>query len=160
MKNDKNHTLRLALIGCSLIATGLCLLLSYSARADEAGAALAQFDKPELLKITDHIYQSTFSGACTWFLLSRSGKAMTRYAVYERVCKHSKKAGITKRMSPHKLRHTCATHLLQNNANLRHVQDILGHRSLNTTERYLSLTITDLKEAHRKFHPREQQNKL
>ena len=46
-------------------------------------------------------------------------------------------------------------HLLKNNANLRHAQDILGHRSLATTERYLRLTITDLKEAHRKFHPRE-----
>ena len=40
-------------------------------------------------------------------------------------------------------------------AKLRHVQEILGHRSLATTERYLHLTITDLKEAHRKFHPRE-----
>ena len=48
-----------------------------------------------------------------------------------------------------------ATHLVQNNANLRHVQDILGHRSLTTTERYLQLTITDLKEAHARFHPRE-----
>ena len=45
--------------------------------------------------------------------------------------------------------HTCATHLLKNNAKLRHVQDILGHRSLATTERYLRLAITDLKEAHR-----------
>lgn len=49
----------------------------------------------------------------------------------------------------------CATHLVQNRASLRHVQDLLGHRSLATTERYLRLTITDLKEAHAKFHPRE-----
>jgi len=55
-------------------------------------------------------------------------------------------------------RHTCATHLVQNNANLRHVQDLLGHGSLATTERYLRLTIADLKEAHARFHPREQQN--
>jgi hypothetical protein len=53
----------------------------------------------------------------------------------------------------------CATHLLKNNANLRHVQEMLGHKSLATTERYLRLTITDLKEAHRKFHPREQQQR-
>jgi site-specific recombinase XerD len=44
---------------------------------------------------------------------------------------------------------------VKNKANLRHVQEILGHRSLATTERYLHLTITDLKEAHRKHHPRE-----
>jgi len=52
---------------------------------------------------------------------------------------------------------TCATHLVQNNANIRHVQEMLGHRSLGTTERYLRLTITDLKEAHTRCHPREQE---
>ena len=54
----------------------------------------------------------------------------------------------------HVWRHTCATHLIKNNANLRHVQELLGHRSLATTERYLQLTVTDLKAAHAKFHPR------
>ena len=64
-------------------------------------------------------------------------------------------ARVKKHVTCHLWRHTCATHLLKNQANLRHVQEILGHRSLATTERYLHLTITDLKEAHRKFHPRE-----
>ena len=50
---------------------------------------------------------------------------------------------------------SCATHLLKNNANLRCVQELLGHKSLSTTEKYLRLTIADLKEAHAKFHPRE-----
>ena len=68
---------------------------------------------------------------------------------------HAQRAGVKKRVSCHVWRHTCATHLLKNNANLRHVQEILGHGLLSTTERYLHLTITDLKEAHRKFHPRE-----
>jgi integrase/recombinase XerD len=60
-------------------------------------------------------------------------------------------------VTPHVWRHTCASHLIQNHANLRHVQDLVGHRSLATTERYLRLTITDLKEAHAKFHPREKE---
>jgi site-specific recombinase XerD len=72
------------------------------------------------------------------------------------VLKYGRLAGIKKRVTCHLWRHTCATHLVQNRANLRHVQEILGHRCLSTTERYLHLTITDLKEAHRKFHPREQ----
>ena len=63
-------------------------------------------------------------------------------------------AKVKKHVTPHVWRHTCATHLLKNKANLRHVQEILGHRSLVTTERYLRLTITDLKEAHPKHHPR------
>ena len=65
------------------------------------------------------------------------------------------KANVKKHVTCHLWRHSCATHLLQNQANLRHVQEILGHRSLATTERYLHLTITELKEAHRRFHPRE-----
>jgi len=60
---------------------------------------------------------------------------------------------VQKPVTCHLWRHTCATHLLQNRANLRHVQEILGHRTLATTERYLHLTITDLKEAHRRCHP-------
>ena len=71
------------------------------------------------------------------------------------VTRHAQQAGIKQRVTCHVWRHSCATHLLKNQANLRHVQEILGHRSLATTERYLHLTITDLKEAHRKFHPRE-----
>ena len=53
----------------------------------------------------------------------------------------------------HLWRHSCATHLIQNKANLRLVQELLGHRSLATTERYLHLTITDLKGAHRQTPP-------
>ncbi len=87
--------------------------------------------------------------------LSLNGGAIHKDALSYLVKLHSRKAGIKKHMSCHVWRHTCATHLVQNNANLRHVQEILGHRSLATTEKYLSLTITDLKEAHRKFHPRE-----
>jgi site-specific recombinase XerD len=73
--------------------------------------------------------------------------------------KYAARAKIKKRVTCHLWRHSCATHLLQNKANLRHVQEILGHRSLATTERYLHLTITELKEAHRRFHPREQGKK-
>lgn len=74
--------------------------------------------------------------------------------------KYGRLARVKKHLTCHLWRHTCATHLVQNRANLRHVQEILGHRSLATTERYLALTITDLKQAHRKFHPRERDRTL
>ena len=88
--------------------------------------------------------------------ISLRGRPMARNTVGAVVEKYAKQARIKKHVTCHLWRHTCATHLLKNNANLRHVQEMLGHRSLATTERYLRLTITDLKEAHRKFHPREQ----
>ncbi|MCK4248437.1 MAG: tyrosine-type recombinase/integrase [Candidatus Omnitrophica bacterium] len=47
--------------------------------------------------------------------------------------------------------------MVQNQANLRHVQELLGHKSITTTQKYVQLTITDLKEAHKKYHPREKE---
>ena len=87
--------------------------------------------------------------------VSLRGNPIDAHTVGDVVKKYARLASVKKHVTPHVWRHTCATHLVKNEANLRHVQDILGHRSLHTTERYLSLTITDLKEAHRKFHPRE-----
>jgi len=91
------------------------------------------------------------------FVSRRFGYNLGIHALTEIIDRYTKQAGVEKKVTPHLWRHTCATHLLKNNANLRHVQELLGHKSLSTTERYLRLTIADLKEAHTKFHPREQQ---
>jgi integrase/recombinase XerD len=87
--------------------------------------------------------------------LSLRGLPIARNTLGHLVEKCTRLARIKKRVTCHLWRHSCATHLLQRKANLRHVQEILGHRSLATTERYLHLTITELKEAHRRCHPRE-----
>ena len=87
--------------------------------------------------------------------LSLRGLPIARNTLGSLVEKYARRVRIKKRVTCHLWRHSCATHLLQRKANLRHVQEILGHRSLATTERYLHLTITELKEAHRKHHPRE-----
>lgn len=87
--------------------------------------------------------------------LSLRGLPIARNTLGSVVEKYARLARVKKRVTCHLWRHSCATHLLQRKANLRHVQEILGHRSLATTERYLHLTITELKEAHRKHHPRE-----
>ena len=87
--------------------------------------------------------------------ISLEAARMGRTTLDQLVQKYARLSGVKKKITPHVWRHTCATHLVRNRANLRHVQEMLGHRKLTTTERYLHLTITDLKEAHRKFHPRE-----
>jgi len=91
--------------------------------------------------------------------LSWRGRALDRTSLSELVRRHAKRAGVRKHVTPHVWRHTCATHLVANRANLRHVQELLGHQSLATTERYLHLTIADLKEAHSKCHPRERDDR-
>lgn len=87
--------------------------------------------------------------------ISQRGAPISKNALGDLVEKYATLAGVDKKATCHIWRHSCATHLVKNKASLRHVQEMLGHRQLSTTERYLHLTIADLKEAHRKFHPRE-----
>jgi integrase/recombinase XerD len=71
------------------------------------------------------------------------------------VRKHGEAAGIARRVTPHLLRHTCATHLLAGGADLRHVQAILGHASIATTQIYTRVAIEDLAAVHKRHHPRK-----
>ena len=71
------------------------------------------------------------------------------------VSRLAKAAGITKPIRPHRLRHACATHMLAGGADIRHIQKMLGHGSLSTTQIYTHVEIADLKAVHRRFHPRE-----
>jgi len=87
--------------------------------------------------------------------ISARGLPLSKNAMAERIEKYARAAGLSQPVTPHTFRHTCATHMIRNRANIRHVQEMLGHKNLNTTEQYLHLTITDLKEAHHRFHPRE-----
>jgi len=106
--------------------------------------------RPELLKgrETDKL-----------FLSIRDGVPIGEHGIKGIINHYVRRLNLKKHLTCHLWRHSCATHLLKNNANLRHVQEMLGHKSLATTERYLRLSIADLKEAHRKFHPREQQQR-
>ena len=87
--------------------------------------------------------------------LSAQGRTLGATTVSELIHKTAARAGIRSRVTCHLWRHTVATHMLQNGANLLHVQEMLGHRKLETTQRYLHLTILDLKQAHHRYHPRE-----
>jgi integrase/recombinase XerD len=87
--------------------------------------------------------------------LSLKGNRLSKNVVWEIVKRHSKKAKTKKNVSPHTFRHTCATLMLRNKANIRHIQELLGHASLDTTQVYASVSIADLKEVHKKCHPRE-----
>jgi integrase/recombinase XerC len=92
-------------------------------------------------------------GAMPVFLNSH-GKRITTRSVARIVEKHLKKAGIAVKMGPHGLRHTFATHLLNSGADLRVIQELLGHVSLSTTQRYTHLNLDQLTAVYDKAHPR------
>jgi integrase/recombinase XerD len=86
--------------------------------------------------------------------LNRFGKPITRQGVWKIIKRYAAECGIGKKVAPHILRHSFATHLLANKADLRSVQEMLGHASIATTQIYLHLTRRRLKEIHAAHHPR------
>lgn len=93
-------------------------------------------------------------GSLSAMFVTTKGKRMGRISVWNRIKFYAKKAGIEKNISPHTLRHSFATHLLENGADLRVIQELLGHAHIATTDRYTHVSQKHLVEAFKAFHPR------
>jgi integrase/recombinase XerD len=89
-----------------------------------------------------------------WVFVSRGGKALTREMLWVLVKKYVRRAGLNAKVSPHTLRHSFATHLLAGGADLRTVQELLGHANIRTTQQYTHVDRDRLRAIHRQFHPR------
>jgi integrase/recombinase XerD len=94
------------------------------------------------------------SDPSAWLFLTQSGQKLDRTNIWRIVKRCARKAGIRKRISPHTLRHSFATHMLSRGADLRTLQELLGHASIATTQRYTHVDKSRLKSIHKKYHPR------
>ncbi|HEY3913153.1 MAG TPA: tyrosine recombinase [Verrucomicrobiae bacterium] len=86
--------------------------------------------------------------------LTRRGRPFAAQTLWLRIKDRVRRAGIPRNVTPHMLRHSFATHLLENGADLRVIQELLGHSNISTTEVYTHVAVSRLREVHRKFHPR------
>jgi integrase/recombinase XerD len=100
--------------------------------------------RPEILK----------KRACEFVFVSKKGSYINRKSVWRLLNHYIKRTKIKKKVTPHTLRHSFATHLLENHADLKSVQELLGHIDISTTQIYTHMANKTLKEVHKKFHPR------
>ena len=119
-------------------------LVPVGRKACEALAAYLSTERPKLVK----------RRSSSEIFLSERGTKLTTVRIWQIVKKHAQHAGLEKNIYPHLLRHSFATHLLGNGADLRIIQDMLGHADISTTQVYTHVDQQRLKAVHRQFHPR------
>lgn len=104
-------------------------------------------------------WRPAFRPACKKLFLNRSGSGLTRQYIWKMIKKYAAQCGIRSGISPHTFRHSFATHLLEGGADLRTVQLLLGHASIDATEIYTHVETERLLSLHHKFHPRNRREK-
>ncbi len=109
----------------------------------------------EIYRKEIRVHQTVDPSASDILFLNQHGRALTRAMIFTIVKQLAEKAGIRKKISPHTFRHSFATHLLENGADLRAIQQMLGHESITTTEIYTHIDRRHLSEVIHKFHPRK-----
>jgi integrase/recombinase XerC len=120
---------------------------------------------PVLDFVADHLYEMVSATPYhqnapknTPLFLGNRGQKSLNPAVAQRMLRQVRmQMNLPDSVTPHALRHSFATHLLQNGVNIRMIQDMMGHENLNTTQRYTELVLDDLRQAHQSFHPRSRQ---
>ena len=123
-------------------------IIPFGEYAQEALSEYFELTRAQLLVRTGGPQASTF------VFVTRRGSAMTRQAFWKNIKRYALKAGITKEISPHKLRHSFATHMLEHGMDLRIVQTLLGHSDISTTQIYTHVANTRLKQVYKEHHPR------
>jgi integrase/recombinase XerD len=119
-------------------------LVSLNPVARTALQSYLQSERPDLVAHANSEY----------LLVSRTGRALTRIMLWKLVKKYSRRIGASKDVSPHTLRHSFATHMLAGGAEIRALQELLGHASIATTQVYTQVEHSRLKAIHSKCHPR------
>jgi len=167
-EGERNYVILETLYGCGLRASELINLKCSDLFYEEGFIkVVGKGSKERFIPINEylihrmHHYQKLVrphfpiqSNSSDHFFINRRGAQLTRAMIFTIIKQLSQKIGLKKTVSPHSFRHSFATHLLENGADLRAIQQMLGHESITTTEVYLHMDKTHLSTILNKFHPR------
>ncbi len=149
------------LYASGLRVSELCQLTVYSLDASSVRVwgkgdkeRVVPVGRAALAAIDYYLLHERQENECTTLFLSQRGRPLDRIAVWRMIRSYADQVGIQKRISPHSLRHAFATHLLENGADLRIIQEMLGHASIATTDRYTQVSTAHLKKTFDLHHPR------
>jgi integrase/recombinase XerD len=165
---ERNRAIIETLYGCGLRVSELINLKLSDLYFEEGFISVSgKGNKQRLVPIGDYtikliniykneirVHEPIDKSASDILFLNRRGKPLTRVMIFTIVKNLAKAANIKKKISPHTFRHSFATHLLENGADLRAIQQMLGHESITTTEIYMHLDTSHLKQTVLKYHPR------
>ena len=168
-QGERNRAILETLYGCGLRVSELITLKISDLFFDEGFIKVTgKGDKQRFVPIGDatikyinlyrkeiRVHQKIDPNANDTLFLNRRGKGLTRAMIFTIIKQLAEKAGIQKIISPHTFRHSFATHLLENGADLRAIQQMLGHESITTTEIYTHIDKTHLTSVINNFHPRK-----
>lgn len=168
-EGERNRAMLETLYGCGLRVSELTnLQISDLYFEEDFIKVTGKGDKQRFVPISDinkkyiniyrkeiRVHQNVQKGFNDILFLNRRGKQLTRAMVFTIIKQLAEKIGLKKNISPHTFRHSFATHLLENGADLRAIQQMLGHESITTTEVYMHVDRTHLAEVMNKFHPRK-----
>ena len=169
-EGERNRAILETLYGCGLRVSELTSLkLSHLYFEEDFIKVAGKGDKQRLVPISNinkkyidiyrkdiRVHITAKKGFEDTLFLNRRGRQLTRAMIFIIIKQLGVKIGLNKNISPHTFRHSFATHLLQNGADLRAIQQMLGHESITTTEVYMHLDRSDLANVLNKFHPRKQ----
>lgn len=168
-QGERNRAMLETLYGCGLRVSELVnLQISDLYFEEDFIKVTGKGDKQRFVPISDinkkyiniyksevRVHQNVQKGFDDILFLNRRGKQLTRAMIFTIIKQLAEKIGLKKNISPHTFRHSFATHLLENGADLRAIQQMLGHESITTTEVYMHVDRTHLAEVMYKFHPRQ-----
>lgn len=171
-QGERNRAMLECLYACGLRVSELITLQLSDLYFDEGFISVTgKGDKQRFVPISTHtqkyinvyrkevrIHDNPKPEYTNTLFLNRRGRQLTRAMVFTIIKDLAVKAGIKKVISPHTFRHSFATHLLQNGADLRSIQQMLGHESITTTEIYMHVDRSQLSDVLHKFHPRSKEN--